>query len=119
MGQSVLEIFVCGKRNKYHITEHQVGAGRQAGGGSSGVEARERQRWNIEGDKDHKGDPYVLWSGIRRLKDRGREQASGGSRGGLERGSGVTGGRHRQIWPKRGKFLFDIGFAEMVHRRHR
>ena len=77
-----------------------------------GVEARERQCWSLAGDEAHEGDPYALWSGVCYLGD--GDQASGGSCGGLERGSRVAGGGHLQLRPKRSNFHVDVGFADMV-----
>ena len=37
--QSVLERFGCGKRNKYHISEHQIDTGGRAGGSALSIEA--------------------------------------------------------------------------------
>ena len=58
-----------------------------------------------------KGEGYAVWETI------SREQASGGSSGSLEGGSGLAGGEHRQLWPKNGKLLSDIGVAETVRFR--
>ena len=113
LGQTGLEGFGRCARNTDRITEHQAGAGGQAGrravGGDLGVEERERRCWSLAGEKYHKGDPYKLWSGACCLGDGGGEQALGGSCGGLERGSGVAGGGNCQLWPKHGNFFIMSG----------
>ena len=96
-------------RNKYPIIKHHVGAGGQAGGGNSVVEARGRQHWSLAGDKSHEGGPYAQLIGVCRLGEGGGEQALGGICGGMDIGSEVEGGEHYKLWTKRGKFLVDMG----------
>ena len=64
-----------------------------------------------DGIHAQQGEGYAVWETI------SGEQASGGSSGSLEGGSGLAGGGHRQLWPKSGKLLADVGVAETVRFR--
>ena len=62
-------------------------------------------------------DRIHMRQGLRRLVDSGGYQALGGSSGSLEGRCRVAGGGHRQLRPKRGKLLAEVGIAEIVRRQ--
>ena len=79
-----------GTRDQYGITEHQVEAGRHAGGGTPGAEAGELGCEISTGDQAGAGHTHPFWRRIRRLGDRGREYTLERIRGGLDGGGEVA-----------------------------
>ena len=107
------------KTNGIRLAKLNIRSGR-AGGLEAGLRVMKQgnvdvgvlQETNLtDGIHAHQGEGYAVWETI------SGDQALGGSSGSLEGGSGLAGGGHRQLWPKSGKLLADVGVAETVRLR--
>ena len=59
-----------GESDQDRVTEHLVGVGARAGGGTPGTEAGERGRGGAPEKKADKGNTHPVWNGLIFLGDR-------------------------------------------------